>query len=372
MAKTTVRCAGYARDTSWKKDKNTLIEEQELGIRSVIAKKPDWELVEMYTDHGSSHEGLSAMMKSGLEGQVDCILFQSIYFAAGNFTVLSQKIEDTLYPAGIRFYAIEEAVDSGNLKAEELHSWFDTLRRERHCDVTRAWKESTGCRVGSYSLCRRRKDNPPVVYCKHCGKAMKIANGAYVCKHHVVEVEKIEMAVMDFINEEQVLAAKLAERVKAGFYEKQREAQTAAITEEMKKAVAEAELDDLQKLPLYQPFRAGAISENGSTMRAEAMRGAYRELDQKIGALMKRQAEVDKGYSLKNLWLTQYLSNKNFLGTRRENMRLNTERIEYDGEIIIKPKQERWKWMLCKIQKKECALWQERAESRSIGQTRQT
>lgn len=344
MKERAIRCAGYVRDTSWKKGHSLSVEEQKSYIREAVVDKPDRELVEIYEDHGNSHENLNKMIKSGLEGKFDCILFQSIYFAAGIFPVLTQKIEDTLYPAGIRFIAIAEDVDSLDT---DIHVWFDTLRRKRHCDVTRSWKESIGCQVESYSLCGRRKDNPPVVCCLQCGKAMKIADGKYTCPHHTVEVGEIETAVMDYISAERSLAAELEERVKLGEYEKERQAQTALLKTEMKKAVAEAELDNLQRLPLYQSFRNGVISEEEYVIKVEAMRDDYRELDKKIDVLMKRQAEAEKGYSLKNPWLTQYLSDKKFLGSDRENMRLNTERIEYDGETVsMTSRQEKWKRML--------------------------
>lgn len=83
--KNKIRCAGYVRDTSWEKGCGLSGVEQASGIRSFVDGKPEWEFVEIFKDHGGLHEKLSTMVKHRLEGQFDCIIFQSIYFTAGNF-----------------------------------------------------------------------------------------------------------------------------------------------------------------------------------------------------------------------------------------------------------------------------------------------
>ncbi|NCB93782.1 MAG: recombinase family protein [Clostridia bacterium] len=463
-----MRCVGYMRETSWKQNIPLYtIEEQKAKIRT-FAEASDWELVGYYSDKGSSDDNFKKMMQRGLEGCFDCVAFQSIYFAANEFPSVTQRLEDTLYPAGIHFCSVAENFTTLDKTSHEVHAYFEEKRRERHYDITKAWKASkgkgflltnsipfgyirrlgedqvikdeevrpvveaifqkvlageslneivewlnaeqvptpgelkrirrgenrlqggwkreklkmlitnpvytgakvngkhqildTGCYEAYISVddfqrispkkyvrakekaeqkttatqrVRKKRDVPPQVYCE-CG--LEIRNRSIGkpcncgCGRTHLPLEQIEQEAQRALEQERKQAADYEEKVRAGIYEAKRIAQKEKGMRQARTSLAEIELEQQQRLPLYQDYQAGKITESEYRIRLEAMQESFRSLDEQLKRALEQQNEIDRAYSLKNPWLLQYTSPVS--RTVREDIRKNTDRITLAGQQV--------------------------------------
>ncbi len=489
-----MRCAAYTRATPWKHGidlKEYSIEKQSAAVAAYIEKR-GWELIHSYSDK-SGNEELFAMQSAGLAKEFDTVVFPSIYFAADDFPLVTQGLQDSLYASGVQFAVADEDFYSGDKTTNEVIGYFEEKRRERHYDVTLNWKDSmgdgfvltnsvpfgyirrdgevqmkpdellksivskifnmalngksyediaewlnsrhidtpsvhrkkrygkstdglpkawnanmvkrtirnpvyTGARVNKYKqvvkencyepyitkeqfeavfpgfYCiaeeeqkqmkpqeRKRKgkqDKKPTVYCAECGRKMYFVDGAYYCgcEESFGKFEKcfVEEKIMTALDEEKRSAENAEKLVRNGYAEPTRIKTEKILSNRMKTILAETELEQIHRVPLFKSYKSGEISEEEYMNKLSVIRTSYKALDDKLSACMKEKAEAEKVYSLKNLWLVTYTTP--FKGTQYEIMRKNTERIEIDknGSVYVKMKETKQKEMLMNAFGKEC------------------
>lgn len=474
-----MRCAAYTRKTPWKGrldlEKYTL-EKQTEEIATYI-KKRGWSLVRSYNDE-EGHEALAAMQTDGLSKKFDCVVYASIYFAAGDFLLVTQKLQDTLFAAGVQFAVADENFYSGEHTYGETADYFEQKRRLRHYDITKSWKESkgdgfvlsnsipygyiqrvgedrieideelrpiitemfrmrmqgirpgiiaewlnktgvdtpavqkkkrynksiegmqnlwhtdmvtktmsspvyTGAKVNNQKqvvkeLCfeayitkeqfdelfpgkykyaegmqpprkqkRGKQDRRLAVYCTECGKRMAVRNETYRCNCLTVSVtmpvESVEQQVMASLESERILAEEAAGKIKEGIAETARITETEMISYRMKTVLAQTELENLQRVPLYDAFKDGVITAEEYETALSDMRESYKLLDDMLSYCIEERSNTDKAYSLKNPWIMLFTAPVQ--GTDREIMQKSTERVEIkpDGKVMVTVKESEWK-----------------------------
>lgn len=182
-------------------------------------------------------------------------------------------------------------------------------------------------------------------------------DGAYYCgcgqSPGRFEISSVEEQVMAALDEEQKEAVCVEKLVRDGYAEAARVKKEEQLSVQMKTILAETELEQIQRVPLYDSFKAGEITEEEYSQRLLEMRASYKALDDKLSACMKEKADAEKAYSLKNLWLVLYVTP--FQGTKHEIMRKNTQRVEVDknGIVSVTVKERYWKEMLLQAVGKE-------------------
>lgn len=488
-----MRCAAYTRATPWKDDidlSNYTAEKQSAAVAAYITKR-GWEKVKSYSDR-KGNDGLFAMQEAGLAREFETVVFPSIYFVTDDFPLVTQRLQESLYASGVQFAVADENFYSGEKNADEVAGYFEEKRRERHCDITKNWKDSkgdgfvltnsvpfgyfrrdgenqmmmdellkdtvnamfhmasegigfdaiadwlnsrhvdtpsihrkkrygrstdglpqewkadmvkrtmrnpvyTGARVnkekrvvkencyesyltreqfeaifpGFYQAAgetsrqkkasaakpKGKQDKKLSVYCAECGRKMYFVDGAYYCgcgqSPGRFEISSVEEQVMAALDEEQKEAVCVEKLVRDGYAEAARVKKEEQLSVQMKTILAETELEQIQRVPLYDSFKAGEITEEEYSQRLLEMRASYKALDDKLSACMKEKADAEKAYSLKNLWLVLYVTP--FQGTKHEIMRKNTQRVEVDknGIVSVTVKERYWKEMLLQAVGKE-------------------
>lgn len=467
-----MRCAAYTRTTPWKRglDLNDYTMERQAASVAAYIKKRGWELTRSYSD-GNGNDGLFAMQDAGLAREFETVVFPSIYFAAGDYVLVTQKLQETLYPAGVQIAVADEDFYSGEKSETEVTDYFEAKRRERHYDITKNWKDSkgdgfvltnsvpfgyirrdgedqmvideevqpvlkemyrmkaegmkpkaiadwlnrkgvdtpsrlrqkrygketdrtvaawssemvsrllaspvyTGARIdvrkrvvkencyepyiskeqfellfpGKYIFAEDKAVKKPytktlAVYCGKCGKRMLLKSGIYSCGcPNVAETVKVEKAVENTVEAEKKLARELEAQVKAGAVDEMREQEAERISRKMKRILAETELEQVQRVPLYDSFKAGEISEEEYGERLAQMRASYKALDEKLTACMDERTESEKAYSAKNTWLALFAGEPK----GSESLRRYVEKIEAnpDGTVTVTVKETKQKEML--------------------------
>ncbi|MCC8101819.1 MAG: recombinase family protein [Clostridiales bacterium] len=140
-----MRCAAYTRTTSWKKGldlKDYTVERQAAAVAAYITGR-GWELTKNYSDK-SGNSGFFAMQDAGLAREFDTVVFPSIYFVTDDFPLVTQRLQEALYPAGVQIAVVDEDFYSGEKSVDEVADYFEAKRRERHSDIAKNWKESKG------------------------------------------------------------------------------------------------------------------------------------------------------------------------------------------------------------------------------------
>lgn len=140
-----MRCAAYTRATPWKDDidlSNYTAEKQSAAVAAYITKR-GWEKVKSYSDR-KGNDGLFAMQEAGLAREFETVVFPSIYFVTDDFPLVTQRLQESLYASGVQFAVADENFYSGEKNADEVAGYFEEKRRERHCDITKNWKDSKG------------------------------------------------------------------------------------------------------------------------------------------------------------------------------------------------------------------------------------
>lgn len=430
-----MRCAAYTRTTSWKKGldlKDYTVERQAAAVAAYITGR-GWELTKNYSDK-SGNSGFFAMQDAGLAREFDTVVFPSIYFVTDDFPLVTQRLQEALYPAGVQIAVVDEDFYSGEKSVDEVADYFEAKRRERHSDIAKNWKESKGdgfvltnsvpfgfirrngetqmvideelrpivtemfrmkakgIRVGLIAdwLNRNGVDTPsmrrkkmygretdraaemwnsemvskllvsPVytgarvdarkrvvkencyepylsreqfeaifpgkyryaeektvrksyakslpVFCAGCGKRMVYRYGLYRCDDcgNYADAATVEKAVKDAVDKEKKQAGELEAEVKAGAVDDLRMREAERVSVKMKTILAETELEQVQRVPLYDSFKAGEITEKEYNLRLADMRASYKALDGKLSACMEERTRNDKTYSVKNSWLALF------------------------------------------------------------------
>lgn len=139
-----MKCAGYAREDSWKGGITVPATSVQLSdISEYVGRHTEMELTAVYSDRAGSVE-FYKMVKDGLEGRFECVAFRSIYFAAETFSEVTRQIKEILYAAGIHILVVDERYTSIGKTKPEVHAYFAEKLRERHTDVFREWRASRG------------------------------------------------------------------------------------------------------------------------------------------------------------------------------------------------------------------------------------
>ncbi|MCC8101818.1 MAG: zinc ribbon domain-containing protein [Clostridiales bacterium] len=146
------------------------------------------------------------------------------------------------------------------------------------------------------------------VFCAGCGKRMVYRYGLYRCDDcgNYADAATVEKAVKDAVDKEKKQAGELEAEVKAGAVDDLRMREAERVSVKMKTILAETELEQVQRVPLYDSFKAGEITEKEYNLRLADMRASYKALDGKLSACMEERTRNDKTYSVKNSWLALF------------------------------------------------------------------
>lgn len=166
------------------------------------------------------------------------------------------------------------------------------------------------CTCG-YALCwhKDKKTGEELFYCRHC-RAHK-ENG----KNLKVPAATIYKKVMDALELEHLEEEKLAAAIQQGAGRKVIEAVRAEKSVQMKSILAELNMEQFRRVPLYESYMANEITEEQYHAELMDYEEAHRKLNERLTAIME---DVDRdGLDFVNVTLDEYdtIMNINLKGT---------------------------------------------------------
>ena len=129
------RIAVYARVSTDSEEQESSFAAQVDYYTKYVAERPDWELVEVYTDEGVSavnttkRDGFKRMIQDALDGKIDLIITKSVSRFARN-TVDSLNTIRQLKAAGVECYFEKENIWTFDGKGELLITIMSSLAQE--------------------------------------------------------------------------------------------------------------------------------------------------------------------------------------------------------------------------------------------------
>ena len=133
--------AAYARVSTDSEKQGTSFEAQVDYYTKYIAERPDWEMVEIYTDEGISavntkkREGFKRMVADALDGRFDLLITKSVSRFARN-TVDSLQTIRKMKEAGVECYFEKEAIWTFDGKGELLITIMSSLAQEESRSIS--------------------------------------------------------------------------------------------------------------------------------------------------------------------------------------------------------------------------------------------
>ena len=207
------------------------------------------------------------------------------------------------------------------------------------------------CTCG-HALCwhKDKRTGEELFYCRYC-RAHK-ENG----KNLKVPAATIYKKVMDALELEHLEEEKLAAAIQQGAGKKAIEVVRAEKSLQMKSVLAELNMEQFRRVPLYESYMADEITEE--QYRAELLdyEEAHRKLNEQLTAIMEDTLVWERALSLRNPWIQQMAQYKTPEELDRNFVKKYIEQVTVtlldDGqaEISLTMKTDEWKQMLSRIE----------------------
>lgn len=207
------------------------------------------------------------------------------------------------------------------------------------------------CTCG-HALCwhKDKRTGEELFYCRYC-RAHK-ENG----KNLKVPAATIYKKVMDALELEHLEEEKLAVAIQQGAGKKAIEVVRAEKSLQMKSVLAELNMEQFRRVPLYESYMADEITEE--QYRAELLdyEEAHRKLNEQLTAIMEDTLVWERALSLRNPWIQQMAQYKTPEELDRNFVKKYIEQVTVtlldDGqaEISLTMKTDEWKQMLSRIE----------------------
>ena len=207
------------------------------------------------------------------------------------------------------------------------------------------------CTCG-YALCwhKDKRTGEELFYCRYC-RAHK-ENG----KNLKVPAATIYKKVMDALELEHLEEEKLAAAIQQGAGKKAIEVVRAEKSVQMKSVLAELNMEQFRRVPLYESYIADEITEE--QYRAELLdyEEAHRKLNEQLTTIMEDTLAWERALSLRNPWIQQMAQYKTPEELDRNFVKKYIEQVTVtllengQAKISLTMKTDEWKKMLGRIE----------------------
>lgn len=241
---------------------------------------------------------------------------------------------------------------------EQFHAFPCNMREgENKISIRKSYKKPNPLAKHIVCICGRalcwhkdKKTGEELFYCRYC-RAHK-ENG----KNLKVPAATIYKKVMDALELEHLEKEKLAAAIQQGAGRKAIEVVRAEKSVQMKSVLAELNMEQFRRVPLYESYIADEITEE--QYRAELLdyEEAHRKLNEQLTTIMEDTLVWERALSLRNPWIQQMAQYKtpeeldrNFVKKYIEQVTV-TLRDDGQAEISLTMKTDEWKQMLSRIE----------------------
>lgn len=273
---------------------------------------------------------------------------------------IRQKVVPTIEKKGLAavsssFFA---ALCSAYITKEQFYAFPCNMREgENKISIRKSYKKPNPlakhivCTCG-HALCwhKDKRTGEELFYCRYC-RAHK-ENG----KNLKVPAATIYKKVMDALELEHLEEEKLAAAIQQGAGKKAIEVVRAEKSLQMKSILAELNMEQFRRVPLYESYMANEIIEEQYHAELMDYEEAHRKLNEQLTAIMEDTLVWERALSLRNPWIQQMAQYKTPEELDRNFVKKYIEQVTVtlldDGqaEISLTMKTDEWKQMLSRIE----------------------
>ncbi len=207
------------------------------------------------------------------------------------------------------------------------------------------------CTCG-HALCwhKDKRTGEEFFYCRYCRTHKE--NGINL----KVPAATIYKKVLDALEMEHLEKEKMAAAIQQGAGRKAIEVVRAERSVQMKSILAELNMEQFRRVPLYESYMADEISEEQYHAELLDYEEAHRKLNEQFTAIMEDTLVWERALSLRNPWIQQMAQYKTPAELNRNFVKKYIERVTVtlmgDGqaEISLTMKADAWKQMLGRIE----------------------
>ena len=207
------------------------------------------------------------------------------------------------------------------------------------------------CTCG-HALCwhKDKRTGEELFYCRYC-RAHK-ENG----KNLKVPAATIYKKVMDALELEHLEEEKMAAAIQQGAGRKAIEVVRAERSVQMKSVLAELNMEQFRRVPLYESYMANEITEEQYHAELMDYEEAHRKLNERLTAIMEDTLVWERALSLRNPWIQQMAQYKAPEELDRNFVKKYIEQVTVtllenrQAKISLTMKTDEWKKMLGRIE----------------------
>lgn len=241
-----------------------------------------------------------------------------------------------------RFYTGATVNKDGKTIAEGTHEAYITLedwqalsenvdRSDRpKFDIRKNYKQTNPlsfrifCKDCGETLQRRTDKKTGEVYFQ-CFGGCKPGRGGWMKR---VPLDEVMEETIRQLKEERDLALRAEMLFRTKNFDCEKEAQKEALTVRMKGLLAQTEMEQLQRIPLYERFCAGAISEDEYNSKLDERLNFYQEIDNQLSAIAGEAERINKAFTIRNPWVSRYAEAEIPVELTKPDVKRLIERVE--------------------------------------------
>lgn len=207
-----------------------------------------------------------------------------------------------------------------------------------------------------------------VLWCVNCGARIqrrsnfKTGETWFVCKKGCRKIgptcfrlSTTEMydRVLQWLKSEQRLAQKADRYFRNRDFRKERLERREELSKKMKTVLAEMEMEQFRRVPLYEQYSQGQLSKEQYAEQYDSFKRACKELDHKLSEIMKEAHDLEIAFSIKNPWIQLFTQtcipeelDKYVVHRLIARVEVDVAAIPGQSQISITPKLENWKSLI--------------------------
>ena len=204
-----------------------------------------------------------------------------------------------------------------------------------------------------------------VIWCANCGRPIQrrsnfeTGESWFVCKKSCgidgqttprVSTAEVYNQVLQWLKSEQMLAQRADRYFRNRDFRKQRLERREELSKKMKTVLAEMEMEQFRRVPLYEQYSKGLLSEEQYTEQYALFRQACAKLNDKLSEIMSEAHDLEVAFSIKNPWILLFTQSSIPSELDKYIVHRLIARVEIDmsampgqSKITIIPKLENWK-----------------------------
>lgn len=158
------------------------------------------------------------------------------------------------------------------------------------------------CKDCGEPLQKRTDKKTGEIYFQCCG-GCRPGRGGWMKR---VPLDEVMEETIHQLNDERDLALRVEMLLRTKNFDCEKETQKGNLTVQMKGLLAQTEMEQLQRIPLYEQFCAGEISEEEYNGKLDERLSFYQQIDNQLSVIAEDAERINTAFTIRNPWVARY------------------------------------------------------------------